>query len=93
MPAENAFTARPDIKDFLKKVKHSHHVSKLGSKVSANPTTEQRAAFFGVITPSGTHQSRQEGGKGQPVEADSAPVHGTAPSVRTRNRKAGGVRD
>lgn len=60
----NAFTQKPDLTKFFKEVKHAHHVSKLGSKVSANPTSEQRAAFFGVITPAdGTNQSRPKGRK------------------------------
>lgn len=48
---ENAFTKKPDLSKFIKQVKHSHHVSQLGRKVSSKPTPEQRAKFFDVITP------------------------------------------
>lgn len=40
----NAFTAKPDVKAFVKKANHALNSSKVGQKAAANPTTEQR--FF-----------------------------------------------
>jgi hypothetical protein len=50
----NAFTARPDLTKFLKQARVSESSSRLGKKVSENPTPEQRALMFAVITPSVT---------------------------------------
>lgn len=47
----NAFTQKPDLSKFIKETRHSLNSSKLGRKISAKPTPEQRAKFFDVITP------------------------------------------
>lgn len=47
----NAFTAKPDLSTFWKQVNKSQQVAVNGKRASTNPTAEQKAAFYNLVTP------------------------------------------
>jgi hypothetical protein len=49
----NAFTTKPDLSKFWKQVNKSQQVSVNGKRASNNPTAEQKAAFYNLITSKG----------------------------------------